>query len=214
MPERKPSTSEGRSLKRKVESKDVKLKRNKIVEKTKTPRKKVVKKTIQKKDQPVKTVRKTVTKKKVSKDISGRPAKIGAAVGAVVGAGIVAAGTRNDKPTYKSKSNPDGISNAKGTVPFRKETTHYIDRKPETKIHTTSGRTYKGTNNVGLGAGFAVTGSGLGAGAGAKIGEMTGAKKTKTVNKTVRTKTVNGVSKSAVKNQMKTMRSKRRGSKR
>jgi len=201
---------EGRKLKRKVNSKNVKLRNNKIVEKTKTPRKKVVKKTIQRGDNPVKTVRKTVSKKSSSKNISGRATKIGAAVGAAIGAGIIAVGTRNDEPTYKNRATGDYAS-AQGTLPFRKETTHYIDRKPETKTHITSGRTYKGTNNIGLGATFGGVGSAFGAAAGAKIGSKMQTKSRKTVNKTVRTKEVNGVSKSAVKAGMKTMRSKRRG---
>ena len=205
---------EGRKLKRKVNSKNVKLRNNKIVEKTKTPRKKVVKKTIQRGDNPVKTVRKTVSKKSSSKNISGRGAKIGAAVGAVVvgasGAAIYGSTSRKKGQTYKSKSDPAGIASAEGTVPFRKETTHYIDRKPETKTHTTSGRTYKGTKRSDTVSVSGVMG-GMGATAGAVIGDKLQKKSRKTVTKTVRTKEVNGVSRSAVKGQMKTMRSKRRG---
>ena len=210
MPERKPSTSEGKSLKRKVESKDVKLRNNKIVEKTKTPRNKVVKKTIQKKGEPVKTVRKTVTKKKVSKDISGMGAKIGGAVGTALSGAAVAGMSKRKTPIVYKSGKAGAYAKPSETIPIQR-TNESTGNK-----YVKSGGTYSGRakGDRAVGAGFTATGGAIGA----VIGDKLQKRNKKTVNKKVRSRTVNGVNKTEqrknVSTQMKTMRSKRRGSKR
>jgi hypothetical protein len=226
MPERKPSTSEGRSLKRKVESKDVKLRNNKIVEKTITPRNKVVKKTIQKKGEPVKTVKKTVTKKRLSSKEVAKNVKRGAAIGSAIGS--VAGGVYGDKLSKAvAKKNYSIKPYYKEDVykPTTKEERMKMKELPkpigtQAKPNSHAGKTYSG--KAGKESPSGAKNQNLrarSAGGGAFVGGVLGAGAASLKqNKTVRSRTVNGVNKTEQRKNvsagMKTMRSKRRGSKR
>ncbi len=226
MPTRKPSTPEARSLKRKVESKDVKLKRNKIVEKSKTPRKKVVKKTIQRNNKPVKTVKRTVEKKRLSSKDVAKNVKRGAAIGSAVGSAIGAShGKKINEVVAKRSYSIVPVYKENVYAPTTKEERMRMKEQPKpigTKVSTNSyaGKTFSGKAGKKSPTGeknkrHILNASGLGAFAGGTIGSSIGSMKT---NKKVRTRTVNGVNKTAqrqnVKAGMKTMRSKKRGSKR
>jgi hypothetical protein len=224
MPTRKPSTSAARSLKRKVNSKDVKLKRNKIVEKSKTPRKKVVKKTIQRNNKPVKTVTRTVSKKRLSPKEVAKNVKRGAAIGSAVGS--VAGGV------YGSKLSKAAAKSNFSVKPFYKENVYKPTTKEERmqmkempkpigtqlKPNSHAGKTYSGKAGKKSPSGdvnrnYKARSTGGGSFVGGVLGAGAASLKQ---NKKVRTRTVNGVNKTAqrqkVSTQKKTMRSKRRGS--
>lgn len=172
MPTRKPSTAEGRKLRNKVNSKDVKLRKNKIVEKTSTGKKK----TIQRAGKPVKTVEvKKTVKRSGGKGNVAKGAKIGGRIGAAVGGAV-------------------GGSIGYGVAKMG-------DNKAGYKTLATAGT------------------GGMGSGIGYILGNVTGqAIAKRTSRKTTKTRTVNGVNKTAqrskAKAQTKTMRAKKRGSKR
>lgn len=226
MPTRKPSTSAARSLKRKVESKDVKLKRNKIIEKSKTPRKKVVKKTIQRNNKPVKTVRRTVSKKRLSPKEVAKNVKRGAAIGSAVGSAVGASqGKKISKAVAKRSYSIVPVYKENVYAPTTKEERMRMKEQPKpigTKVSTNSyaGKTFSGKTGRKSPTGeknknLIARGAGLGAYVGGVLGAGAASLKQ---NKKVRTRTVNGVNKTAqrqkAKSQMKTMRSKKRGSKR
>jgi len=215
MPTRKPSTPEARSLKRKVESKDVKLKRNKIVEKTSTGKKK----TIQRKGKPVKTVETKKVRTSRKKPNTAKAAKIGSIIGGAVGAGVTGAiSNKVTKSVYRSNGSPmyksgSSMTNAKGTLPNT--------YKPggQNKTYVTSKGKYTGSkSNINRARTAGV--SAMGAAFGAMAGNLTaqGIAKLKGKSKTKKQRIVNGVNKTAqrqnVKAGMKTMRTKRRNSKR
>lgn len=208
MPTRKPSTPAGRKLRSKVNSKDVKLRKNKIVEKTSTGKKK----TIQRKGKPVKTVevkkttvRKSPILKKKSSSSSMKGFRATAATGSFAGAG---AGYKMAKDATKGLMNKSNQRvSASKTIPSKKNS------QPQK---------YTGSRNSN-----AAMGKAMGVAGGAIVGGVTSAlgySAAKAIKKglskgrtgTKRTRTVNGVNKTAqrqkAKSQMKTMRSKKRGS--
>lgn len=215
MPTRKPSTPEGRKLRNKVNSKDVKLRKNKIVEKTRTGKKK----TIQRAGKPVKTVEVKKTTSRGKKGDTKKGAKIGSAIGGAVG-GTIGAGISSSmtKKGYRSGGEPlykSGTlrTNAKGTLP-----NSYTPGGHGGKTFVTSNARYKGSKNNER-RGYAAASGGYGAIVGSTVGNLIGQGVAKrTSKKTTKTKTVNGVNKTAqrakVKAQTKTMRAKKRGSKR
>jgi len=217
---------EGRSLKRKVNSKSVKLKNNKIVEKTKTPRNKVVKKTIQKKGEPVKTVKKTVSKKRLSPEEVAKNVKRGAAIGSAIGSvggGVI--GNKTSEAVAKRRYSVKPYYEENVYKPTTKEERMRMKELPkpigtQAKPNSYAGKTYSG--KAGKESPSGAKNQNLrarSAGGGAFVGGVLGAGAASLKqNKTVRSRTVNGVNKTAqrkkVATQKKTMRSKRRGSKR
>ena len=210
MPERKPSTSEGRSLKKKVNSKDVKLKRNKIVEKTITGKKK----TIQRKGNPVKTVevkKVKTTKSPILKKKSSSSSMKGfkAATTAGVGAGAATGYKMAKNATTGLMNKYNQRVSVSQTIPSNKNS--------QPQKYTGSRNSNAAMGKVHGAAGGAIVGG---------VATALGYSAVKAIKKglskgrigTERQRTVNGVNKTAqrknVSTQMKTMRSKRRGSKR
>ena len=227
MPTRKPSTPEGRKLKRKVNSKDVKLKRNKIVEKTSTGKKK----TIQRKGKPVKTVeiKKVTTRKSpiLKKKSSSNSYKSGDAFTTASGVAGAAAGYKMAKNATKGLRVGENTRTQrigeKTTISDAMSKNRKPNPQPAGKMPKNP-RKYTGSRNSN-----AAMGKAMGVVGGAIVGTTTsiaGRAAVSAIKKslsksrkvTKRQRTVNGVNKTAqrqnVKAGMKTMRSKKRGSKR